>query len=83
MPKYKSRATRLDEAMSNVIDIIEEVNILKEELEEWKSNLEGTNLENTTKYEQLEEAISGLEEIESQLEEAQSSADMVEFPGMF
>lgn len=83
MAKYKSRATRLDEAMKNLIEPIEEVRILKEELEEWMSNLQGTNLENTTKYEQLEEAVSLLEDLESGLEDIQSNADMVEFPGMF
>lgn len=83
MAKYKSRATRLDEAMTNLIEPIEEVRILKEELEEWMSNLQGTNLEYTTKYEQLEEAVSLLEELESGLEDIQSNADMVEFPGMF
>ena len=83
MAKYKSRATRLNEAMTNLIEPIEEVRILKEELEEWMSNLMGTNLENTTKYEQLEEAVSLLEDLESGLEDIQSNADMVEFPGMF
>ena len=83
MAKYKSRATRLDEAMTNLIEPIEEVRILKEELEEWMSNLQGTNLENTTKYEQLEEAVSLLEDLESGLEDIQSNADMVKFPGMF
>ena len=83
MAKYKSRATRLDEAMTNLIEPIEEVRILKQELEEWMSNLQGTNLENTTKYEQLEEAVSLLEDLESGLEDIQSNADMVEFPGMF
>ena len=83
MAKYKSRATRLDEAMTNLVEPIEEVRILKEELEEWMSNLQGTNLENTTKYEQLEEAVSLLEDLESGLEDIQSNADMVEFPGMF
>ena len=83
MAKYKSRATRLDEVMTNLIEPIEEVRTLKEELEEWMSNLQGTNLENTTKYEQLEEAVSLLEDLESGLEDIQSNADMVEFPGMF
>ena len=83
MAKYKSRATRLDEAITNLIEPIEEIRTLKEELEEWMSNLEGTNLENTMKYEQLEEAVSLLEELESGLEDVQANADMVEFPGMF
>lgn len=56
----------------NVIDAIsrakEEVTSLKEELESWHDGMEGTNLENTQKYCTLEDAISELDEIKTELD---------------
>ena len=45
--------------------------------------MDGTNLESTVKYEQLDEAIELLDEFESHLEELDGRDDEVEFPGMF
>lgn len=76
--------------VENARSIVEELN---EELDSWKSNLEGTNLENTNKYQMLEEACSRLEEIDDALnisdvdpdefEDLQSIDWSVDFPGMF
>jgi len=38
-----------------------EIDSLKEEIENWKNGLEGTNLESSDKYNQLEEAVHNLE----------------------
>ena len=48
-----SRAGRLAAAMSLAEDAAAEVECLKDELEEWQSGMEGTNLDSTDKYEQL------------------------------
>lgn len=43
---------------------------LKDEMESWASNMEGTNLEYTSKYEAVSEAVSSLEDVISNLESA-------------
>jgi len=81
MPKYESRATRL----GNTLDLstnIDDVNTLKEELEQWLDNMP-ENLQASMKAEQLEEAIQNLEEIADELEEIQEMQHNVEFPSMF
>jgi len=64
-----SRANRLQEAINTVEE-------LQEEIFSWKQNMEGTNLENTSKYEQLQEC-------EDQLQEVLDAMEYVEFPGAF
>ena len=81
MPKYESRATRLSNAMDLTTNI-DEVNNIKEELEQWLDNMP-ENLQASMKAGQLEEAIQNLEEIADQLEEIQEMQHNVEFPGMF
>ena len=81
--KYKSRSKRLSDALDRVTDAIEEIEILRDEIEEWKSNMEGTNLENTNKYEQLEECSGELEQLMDDLENAKDSEYNIIFPGMF
>lgn len=81
MAKYESRATRL----SNAIDLttnIEDVNSIKDELEQWLDNMP-ENLQASMKAEQLEEAIQSLEEIADELESVQEMQHNVEFPSMF
>lgn len=81
------------EAAKNDIEearsIVEE---LRDEIENWKSGLEGTNLENTNKYQMLEEAYDRLEDIASSLEGIDELDDFdqlesidwsVDFPGMY
>jgi len=46
---------------SAIEDVKSEVETLRDEIESWKDNLEGTGLENTGKYEQLEEAYDSLD----------------------
>lgn len=81
MAKYESRATRL----SNAIDLttnIDDVNSIKDELEEWLNNMP-ENLQASAKADQLEEAIQSLEEIADELESVQEMQHNVEFPSMF
>jgi hypothetical protein len=80
---YKSRSTRLSEALGNIDPIVVDIQDIFDEVENWKSGMEGTNLENTYKYEQLEQACEGLEEIISELEDLKEKHTEIEFPGMF
>jgi len=81
MPTYESRATRLSNAMDLTTNI-DEVNNLREELEQWLDNMP-ENLQASEKAMQLEEAIQNLEEIADELENMQELQHNVEFPGMF
>lgn len=62
MSKYKSvnRESELQDCL-DLTDIEE----LKDEMEDWVSNMSGTGLENTNKYSMAEEAASTLENAES------------------
>ena len=78
-----SRAKRLLAALDTIQGALEEIEELKSELEDWRTNLEGTNLENTHKFEQLGEAIDQLEEGHGEIANGVSSLENVEFPTMF
>jgi len=45
---------------------------LKDEMESWASNMEGTNLEYTSKYETVTEAVVALEDVISNLESVET-----------
>jgi hypothetical protein len=45
-----------------------EIESLRDEIENWKSGMEGTNLESTSKYEELSECLDNLENAISSLE---------------
>lgn len=79
MAKSKSRAARLGEAAALVESAKEIVVDLKSGMENWRDSVP-ENLQGGGKYSQIEECISGLEEIESGLEGIEW--DGVEFPGM-
>jgi hypothetical protein len=99
MAKYRSRATRLSEAMgvneeiiSNLEDIRDdsdlkdedkvkkaneeilkvetgEVDDLQGEMESWRDNMSGTNLEATDKYSRVDECAESLSNIASTLQD--------------
>lgn len=48
---------------------------LRNEIEDWRDNLVGTNLENGQKFEELEECISVLENVQSEFESNESDFD--------
>tara|TARA_B100001939_G_C16874936_1_gene588189 strand:+ start:75 stop:479 length:405 start_codon:yes stop_codon:yes gene_type:complete len=83
MRKSKSRVTRLNEAVDQVLEAKQDIEDIKFEIEQWKENLEGTNFEGTLKYEMLEECLQGLEEVFDQLDEVTYSDGDIIFPGMF
>lgn len=80
--KYKSRTAKLEEAMEPVCGAKDQVEELKDELQNWHDN-QPENLQGSTKAEQLEEAITALEKIVDNLENACNTAEAVEFPGMY
>lgn len=75
-----SRADRLSEAESMADEARGIVEELKDEMEQWRDSIP-ENLQSGDKYSQVEEAINGLEELQSNLESLEFGA--VEFPGMF
>ena len=81
--KNQSRASRLSDAMSNILLAKEEIEMLRDEIENWKDGMEGTNLENTYKYEQLDECYEGFEDIINDLDDITGREDDILFPGMF
>ena len=82
--KHKSRSARLDDALQLCQDAKLEVDSLFEEIETWAEGMEGTNLEYSFKYEQLEECKQYLEEIQDILSSLESfEGGVVEFPSMF
>tara|TARA_A100001201_G_C3973739_1_gene166455 strand:- start:185 stop:580 length:396 start_codon:yes stop_codon:yes gene_type:complete len=82
--KHKSRSVRLDDALGLCQDAKTEVDSLFEEIESWAEGMEGTNLENSFKYQQLEECKQYLEEIQDILSSLESfEGGVVEFPSMF
>jgi hypothetical protein len=76
----KSRATRFDEAKQRVSDANAEFEELRDELQSWRDNLP-ENLQNGSKADALDEAISNLDAVISSCEEIDGTE--VEFPGMF
>ena len=82
--KHKSRSVRLDDALGLCQDAKTEIDSLFEEIESWAEGMEGTNLENSFKYQQLEECKQYLEEIQDILSSLESfEGGVVEFPSMF
>lgn len=75
-----SRADRLGEAESEIENAKSTVEELKDELQNWYDNLP-ENLQQSTKAEEIQEAIDNLESISSDLENIDFSS--VSFPGMY
>jgi len=80
MAKSKSRATRFEEALAKVEGPKNEVEELRDELQDWLDNMP-ENLQGGTKAGELETAIDLLEELISNLEDCAFTE--VIFPGMF
>ena len=79
----KSRANRMEAAVERIQEGLSEIENLKTELEDWRDNMSGTNLETTQKFEELEEAIDLLDTAQNDIESALSEAENVEFSRAF
>ena len=66
-PEQLEQVKSLLEGLDTDIDV-GEIECLKDEIENWKSGMEGTNLENSNKYSELEECFGYLESAVSELE---------------
>lgn len=78
-----SRAKRLATAIDTIHGAIDEIRELQDEIGNWKSGLEGTNLENSSKFTELEECYDFLEDVLYEIENACEGANDIVFPGMF
>lgn len=76
----ESRADRFSEAQSNISDGKSEAEELLDELESWRDGLP-ENLQSGSKADELEEAISSLQEFIDACDSAESVD--VTFPGMY
>lgn len=75
---HKSRLDRFSEAMGKVSEALSEVEELKSELENWLDNMP-ENLRGGSKADELEEAISALDEVINQLQEAEGVGVLMEY----
>ena len=79
--KEKSRATRYSEAQDKVCDALSEPEELRDELQSWRDGMP-ENLQASSKADELDEAISVLEEAIGHAEEIIGTLD-VEFTSVF
>lgn len=80
MAKQKSRAVRFAEAKENIMNYKGEIEVLRDELQNWLDNLpEG--LQSSNKSDTLQEAIDNLEEVVDALETIEGIE--IEFPAMY
>jgi hypothetical protein len=63
MSKHKTKEVETG-AMSALEDAVAEVESLKEEIENWRDGMSGSNLEYSSKYSELEDVLYELEEIQ-------------------
>jgi hypothetical protein len=54
---------------------------LKEDMEHWREGMEGTNLENSAKFSDVEECASKLDDLSNEADSVVNGCDNVEFPG--
>lgn len=78
--KITSRADQMDEAVGMIQNAKSVCEDLKDQIENWKNNLP-ENFQD--KGSQLEGCMDALEQVINSLDEAESNAESVEFPGMY
>jgi hypothetical protein len=75
----KNRTERAADIASDLRDVIADLDGLKEEVENQRDNMSGTNLENTQKYSTLDEAADALDSISQELDNQASELEGVVF----
>ena len=75
-----TRSERLNQTLDKIEELAEEIAFLHDEIGDWKEKLEGTNLENTQKYTDLEECESALDELQQNFEDAINAGREIQFP---
>jgi hypothetical protein len=79
MSKRKTRAERVAEIASDLRDVIYDLDELKERVENQRDNMSGTPLENTEKFQTLDEAADTLDSISQELDNQASELEGVTF----
>jgi len=74
----KSKADRLQEALDKIDEGLTELQTLVEEITEARDNMQGTNLENTERYQRYDEAADTLQQAADDIESAKGDAEGVE-----
>lgn len=80
--RVSSRADELADAMGRVSAAKDDIESLKSDIESWRDNLPDA-FRDGEKGSQLEECMEALDQVISSLDDAESNADSVEFPGMY
>ena len=83
MAKYQSRAARLSDALEMIDEGLSVIADLADEMESWRDNMSGTNLESTGKYETVGECADVLSTARDDIENTKGELEGVEFPTMF
>ena len=74
----KSKATRLQEALDKIDEGLAELTNIAEEVTEARDNMQGTNLENTERYQRYDEAADTLQQAADDIESAKGDAEGVD-----
>ena len=77
-----SRQKRLINALTKIQNELEELSLIREELEDWRDNMP-ENMSESATMEKLEEVISGFEDELPEIEEAIDNLENLEFPKGF
>ena len=74
----KSKAERLQAALDKIDKGLAELATIAEEVTEARDNMQGTNLENTERYQRYDEAADTLQQAADDIESAKGDAEGVE-----
>lgn len=82
----KSLPTSIQDRVAEVIDRLSgcesDVDEIKSELENWRDSIP-ENLQNCDKYQSLEQCVSDMDSVISSVQDASSSLESIDIPGMF
>jgi len=74
-----TKRTRLEAAIQGIRDAMEGLEAVGAEFEEWRDNMDGTNLESTARYEAVSEAADTLSQSVDAINDALEEAEALEW----
>lgn len=74
----KTKAKRLQSALDKINEGLSELTTIADEVEEARDNMQGTNLENTERYQLYDEAADTLRQAADNIETAKGNIEGVE-----
>ena len=74
----KTKAQRLQSAIDKIDEGLSELTTIADEVEEARDNMQGTNLENTERYQLYDEAADTLRQAADNIETAKGDVEGVE-----